>query len=71
MVSCLHVHACMSLKLIFLVFILTPFSFIASLIELLKEALDAEQSLFGQRIRPMDEWLKRYLKVKQIKYIPN
>lgn len=35
----------------------------ASLIDLLKEVLDAEQTLFGQKSRPLDEWLKRYLKV--------
>lgn len=35
----------------------------ACLIELLKEVLDAEQVLFNKRVRPLDEWLKKYLKV--------
>ena len=34
----------------------------ASLIELLAELLDAEQSLFGKKVRPVEDWLKRYLK---------
>ena len=43
-----------------------PLSFnltLASLIELLAEVLDAEQSLFGKRVLTVEEWLKRYLKV--------
>jgi len=35
---------------------------VASLIELLAEVLDAEQSLFGKKVRPLEDWLKRYLK---------
>ncbi len=35
----------------------------ACLIELLSEVLDAEQSLFGKKVRPVDDWLLRYLKV--------
>ena len=34
----------------------------ASLIELLAELLDAEQSLFGKKVRPVEDWLKRYLR---------
>ncbi len=26
------------------------------------EVLDAEQNLFGKRVRPVEDWLKRYLK---------
>lgn len=37
----------------------------ASLIELLAEVLDAEQSLFGKKVRPVDDWLRRYLKVSE------
>ena len=37
-----------------------------SLIELLAEVLDAEQSLFGKKVRPVDDWLRRYLKVSEI-----
>ena len=36
--------------------------YIASLIELLAEVLDAEQSLFGKKVRPVEDWLKRYLR---------
>ena len=36
----------------------------ASLIELLAEVLDAEMSLFGKRVLTVEEWLKRYLKVR-------
>ena len=43
----------------------THISYVASLIELLKEVLDAEQSLFGKRVRPLKEWLQRYLKVSE------
>lgn len=35
---------------------------VASLIELLTEVLDAEQSLFGKKVGPVEQWLKRYLK---------
>ena len=35
---------------------------LASLIELLAEVLDAEQSLFGKKVRPVEDWLKRYLR---------
>ena len=35
---------------------------LASLIELLGEVLDAEQNLFGKRVRSMENWLKKYLK---------
>jgi len=38
----------------------------ASLIELLAEVLDAEQSLFGKKVRPLEDWLKRYLKVSHV-----
>ena len=38
----------------------------ASLIELLAEVLDAEQSLFGKKVRPVEDWLKRYLKVGHV-----
>lgn len=38
----------------------------ASLIELLAEVLDAEQSLFGKKVRPLEDWLKRYLKVGHV-----
>lgn len=40
----------------------TILQFIASLIELLAELLDAEQSLFGKKVRSVEVWLKRYLK---------
>ena len=36
--------------------------YLASLIELLAEVLDAEQSLFGKKVRPVEDWLKRYLR---------
>jgi hypothetical protein len=39
-----------------------PKSGVAYLIDLLKEVLDTEQSLFSQRVKPIDDWLKRYLK---------
>ena len=42
--------------------ILLIFTHSASLIELLAEVLDAEQSLFGKKVRPVEDWLKRYLK---------
>lgn len=35
---------------------------LASLIELLDEVLDAEQNLFGKKVRSVEDWLKRYLK---------
>ena len=36
--------------------------FLASLIELLAEVLDAEMTLFGKRVLSVEEWLRRYLK---------
>ena len=36
---------------------------LVSLIELLREVLDAEQVLFNKRVKPLDEWLKKYLRV--------
>ena len=41
----------------------------ASLIELLAEVLDAEQSLFGKKVRPVDDWLRKYLKVGENVYV--
>ena len=35
---------------------------LASLIELLAEVLDAEQCLFGKKVRPVEDWLKHYLR---------
>ncbi len=34
----------------------------ACLIQLLVEVLDAEQSLFGKKVGPVEHWLKRYLR---------
>ena len=33
---------------------------------MLMEVLDAEQSLFGKKVKPVDDWLKRYLKVSHM-----
>ena len=35
---------------------------VAFLIELLAEVLDAELNLFGKKVRPVKDWLVRYLK---------
>ncbi len=35
---------------------------VACLIELLAEVLDAELNLFGKKVRPVKDWLVRYLK---------
>ena len=40
---------------------------VATLIELLRELLDAEQVLFNnKRVRTLDEWLKKYLRVSHL-----
>ena len=58
---CVCVHACVCVcDLCFSACLVLP----ASLIELLAEVLDAEMSLFGKRILTVEEWLKRYLKVR-------
>lgn len=43
--------------------VLTACFLAVSLIELLREVLDAEQVLFNKRVKPLDEWLKKYLRV--------
>jgi len=39
-----------------------PHMGVACLIELLAEVLDAEVSLFGKKVKPVKDWLTRYLK---------